>query len=124
MQWKEENDIYDCRKAPWFIEASTCSKEVVVLFDRSGSMKGMSDSIAKLAITQLLSTLSNNDVVNIIGFNTSTFQIVPCFTMETLVQVVMKRVSEAFLSLLTNYILYDLWASYLFSKSFKEYNFY
>lgn len=103
MQWKEENDIYDCRKAPWFIEASTCSKEVVVLFDRSGSMKGMSDSIAKLAITQLLSTLSNNDVVNIIGFNTSTFQIVPCFTMETLVQVGKKRVSVAIFILTIKY---------------------
>lgn len=110
MQWKEENDIYDCRKAPWFIEASTCSKEVVVLFDRSGSMKGMSDSIAKLAITQILSTLSNNDVVNIIGFNTSTFQIVPCFTMETLVQVGMKRVSVAI------YMLTDIYIIWLVSK--------
>lgn len=93
MQWKEENDIYDCRKAPWFIEASTCSKEVVILFDRSGSMKGMSDSIAKLAVTQILSTFSNNDFVNIIGFNTSTFQMVPCFPMDLLVQVRWKRLT-------------------------------
>ncbi|KAG8317530.1 Voltage-dependent calcium channel subunit alpha-2/delta-4 [Homalodisca vitripennis] len=88
IQWKKEEDVYDCRKAPWFIEASTCSKDVVILFDRSGSMKGMSDSIAKLTINQLLSTFSNNDFINILGFNTllNVHEMVPCFTKDKLVQ--------------------------------------
>ncbi|XP_054278743.1 voltage-dependent calcium channel unc-36-like [Macrosteles quadrilineatus] len=86
LQWKKENDVYDCRQSPWFIEASTCSKDVVILLDRSGSMKGMSDSIAKLAVTQILSTFSNNDFINIIGFNTSLLDMVPCFKKDMLVQ--------------------------------------
>ena len=44
----EMTDIYDCRVRSWFIEASTCSKDIIILLDISGSMTGMGFTIGKL----------------------------------------------------------------------------
>lgn len=38
-------DLYDCRVRSWFIEATTCSKDMVILIDISGSMTGMGRTI-------------------------------------------------------------------------------
>lgn len=65
MQWRTlENeqkeriaDLYDCRVRSWFIEASTCSKDMVILMDVSGSMTGMGKTIGK---ARLIETESRN----------------------------------------------------------------
>lgn len=45
---EEGTDIYDCRVRSWFIEAATCSKDMVILMDTSGSMTGMGKTIGEL----------------------------------------------------------------------------
>ncbi|XP_050454891.1 voltage-dependent calcium channel subunit alpha-2/delta-3 isoform X2 [Cataglyphis hispanica] len=72
-------DLYDCRVRSWFIEAATCSKDMVILIDVSGSMTGMGRTIAKATVNSILDTLSNNDFVTLLKYNNETTELVPCF---------------------------------------------
>ncbi|CAH2102250.1 unnamed protein product [Euphydryas editha] len=80
MPWnKNEVDTYDCRVKSWYIEAATCSKDVIILFDVSGSMTGFKNYVARRTLKSLLATLSNNDYVNVFWFNATTAEVVSCF---------------------------------------------
>ncbi|XP_019696117.1 voltage-dependent calcium channel subunit alpha-2/delta-3 isoform X3 [Harpegnathos saltator] len=72
-------DLYDCRLRSWFIEAATCSKDIVILMDTSGSMTGMGKTIAKTTVSSILDTLSNNDFVTLLKYSNDTSDMVPCF---------------------------------------------
>ncbi|KYN22132.1 Voltage-dependent calcium channel subunit alpha-2/delta-4 [Trachymyrmex cornetzi] len=72
-------DQYDCRLRNWFIEAATCSKDMVILMDVSGSMTGFGKTIAKTTVNSILDTLSNNDFVTLLKYNNETTEFVPCF---------------------------------------------
>ncbi|PBC33968.1 Voltage-dependent calcium channel subunit alpha-2/delta-3 [Apis cerana cerana] len=83
---KEEADIYDCRVRSWFIEAATCSKDMVILMDTSGSMTGMGKTIgciqciqSRTTVSVILDTLSNNDFVTVLSYANETYDVVPCF---------------------------------------------
>lgn len=78
--------MFDTRLRPWYIQAATCSKDVVILLDTSGSMNGMHQAISQLVIKSLLKTFNNDDSINIIFFNTTFTYLVPCFK-EILIQV-------------------------------------
>ncbi|XP_023935814.1 voltage-dependent calcium channel subunit alpha-2/delta-3 [Bicyclus anynana] len=80
MPWKKGGaDTYDCRVKSWYIEAATCSKDVIVLFDVSGSMTGFKNYVARRTLDALLATLSNNDYVNVYKFNSTILEVVDCF---------------------------------------------
>ncbi|XP_017757436.1 PREDICTED: voltage-dependent calcium channel subunit alpha-2/delta-3 isoform X1 [Eufriesea mexicana] len=72
-------DIYDCRVRSWFIEAATCSKDMVILMDTSGSMAGMGKTIARTTVNVILDTLSNNDFVTVLSYTNETYDVVSCF---------------------------------------------
>lgn len=95
-RWSAKPNVFDSRLRPWYIQAATCSKDVVILSDISGSMYGMHQSISSLVMRSLLMTFNNDDSINIIYFNTTTFYIVPCFT-ELLVQVISTKHYNYFL---------------------------
>lgn len=53
-----------------YIQAATSPKDVVIVVDVSGSMKGLRLTIAKHTINTILDTLGENDFVNIIAVST------------------------------------------------------
>lgn len=50
-----------------YIQAATSPKDLVIVVDVSGSMKGLRLTIAKHTINTILDTLGENDFVNIIA---------------------------------------------------------
>ncbi|XP_011305920.1 voltage-dependent calcium channel subunit alpha-2/delta-3 isoform X2 [Fopius arisanus] len=100
MQWRtsesaddeQSADLYDCRIRSWFIEAATCSKDMVILVDSSGSMEGMGYTIAKAVVASILDTLSNNDFVTIFEYTNITVDLVPCFK-DKLVQATPENIN-------------------------------
>ncbi|KAK9890429.1 hypothetical protein WA026_010518 [Henosepilachna vigintioctopunctata] len=69
MTWPMNKiDLFDCRIRTWFIEAATCTKDIIILLDNSGSMDAMGKHIGVLTAAGILDTLSNNDYVNIMNY--------------------------------------------------------
>uniref|UniRef100_A0AAR2L2F6 VWFA domain-containing protein n=1 Tax=Pygocentrus nattereri TaxID=42514 RepID=A0AAR2L2F6_PYGNA len=89
---------FDCRNRKWYIQAATSPKDVVILVDVSGSMKGLRLTIAKQTVSSILDTLGDDDFFNIIAYNEELRYVEPCLN-GTLVQadVTNKDVSVCFL---------------------------
>lgn len=80
MAWEgEEVDTYDCRRRSWYIETATCSKDVVILLDNSGSMSGFRNFVAQNTVRSILETFSNNDFIAIYNYSAGIDEVVPCF---------------------------------------------
>ncbi|KAB1254659.1 Voltage-dependent calcium channel subunit alpha-2/delta-4, partial [Camelus dromedarius] len=82
IKWTpDENGViaFDCRNRGWYIQAATSPKDMVILMDTSGSMKGLRLTIAKHTVSTILDTLGENDFVNIIAYNDYIHYIEPCF---------------------------------------------
>lgn len=90
MEWEPEKsetkkvDTYDCRTRSWYIETATCSKDVVILLDNSGSMTGYRNYIAQLTVKSVLDTFSNNDFLTIFNYSNTVDDLVPCFKVSVL----------------------------------------
>ncbi|EMP27889.1 Voltage-dependent calcium channel subunit alpha-2/delta-3 [Chelonia mydas] len=70
IKWEpDENGViaFDCRNRKWYIQAATSPKDVVILVDVSGSMKGLRLTIAKQTVSSILDTLGDDDFFNIIA---------------------------------------------------------
>ncbi|MCI4380260.1 hypothetical protein PGIGA_G00237670 [Pangasianodon gigas] len=76
---------FDCRNRNWYIQAATSPKDIIIVVDISGSMKGLKLTIAKHTINTILDTLGENDFVNIIAYTDYVQYVEPCF-QGTLVQ--------------------------------------
>ncbi|KAF6338975.1 calcium voltage-gated channel auxiliary subunit alpha2delta 4 [Rhinolophus ferrumequinum] len=88
IKWTpDENGViaFDCRNRGWYIQAATSPKDIVIVVDTSGSMKGLRMTIAKHTVSTILDTLGENDFVNIIAYNDYIHYVEPCFK-GTLVQ--------------------------------------
>ncbi|XP_013110373.1 voltage-dependent calcium channel subunit alpha-2/delta-3 isoform X4 [Stomoxys calcitrans] len=93
-KWKMEPvDLYDCRLRPWYMEAATSPKDVIILLDSSGSMMGQRLDIAKHVVNTILDTLGTNDFVNIFTFSDKVKPVVGCFE-DTLVQANLGNIRE------------------------------
>uniref|UniRef100_A0A3Q2PXG0 Calcium voltage-gated channel auxiliary subunit alpha2delta 4 n=1 Tax=Fundulus heteroclitus TaxID=8078 RepID=A0A3Q2PXG0_FUNHE len=81
IQWiPDENGVvtFDCRNRN-YIQAATSPKDVIIVVDVSGSMKGLRLTIAKHTINTILDTLGENDFVNIIAYSDYVRYVEPCF---------------------------------------------
>nr|XP_055023861.1 voltage-dependent calcium channel subunit alpha-2/delta-3 isoform X1 [Misgurnus anguillicaudatus] len=76
---------FDCRNRKWYIQAATSPKDVVILVDVSGSMKGLRLTIARQTVSSILDTLGDDDFFNIIAYNEELQYVEPCLN-GTLVQ--------------------------------------
>ncbi|XP_017784355.1 PREDICTED: voltage-dependent calcium channel subunit alpha-2/delta-3-like [Nicrophorus vespilloides] len=87
MKWSEEeyDQTYDFRIRSWYIEGISSAKDIIILLDRSGSMKGNKRVISTQIVNAILDTLTDNDYVNIYTFTNRTESLVDCFN-DTLVQ--------------------------------------
>uniref|UniRef100_A0A8C3ST92 Calcium voltage-gated channel auxiliary subunit alpha2delta 3 n=1 Tax=Chelydra serpentina TaxID=8475 RepID=A0A8C3ST92_CHESE len=77
IKWEpDENGViaFDCRNRKWYIQAATSPKDVVILVDVSGSMKGLRLTIAKQTVSSILDTLGDDDFFNIIAVSFSHFR--------------------------------------------------
>ena len=54
-----------------YIQAATSPKDIIIVVDISGSMKGLKLTIAKHTINTILDTLGENDFVNVIAVRLS-----------------------------------------------------
>uniref|UniRef100_A0A8C7E6H6 Calcium voltage-gated channel auxiliary subunit alpha2delta 4 n=1 Tax=Naja naja TaxID=35670 RepID=A0A8C7E6H6_NAJNA len=82
IKWiPDENGVlsFDCRNRGWYIQAATSPKDIVIVVDISGSMKGLRLTIAKHTVVTILDTLGENDFVNIIAYNDYVHYIESCF---------------------------------------------
>ncbi|XP_061631015.1 voltage-dependent calcium channel subunit alpha-2/delta-4-like isoform X7 [Phyllopteryx taeniolatus] len=88
IKWTPDTNgvaAFDCRNRNWYIQAATSPKDIVVMVDISGSMKGLKMTIAKHTINTILDTLGENDFVNVIAYTDYVRYVEPCFK-GTLVQ--------------------------------------
>ncbi|CAL8381798.1 unnamed protein product [Boreogadus saida] len=69
---------FDCRNRKWYIQAATSPKDVVILVDVSGSMKGLRLTIARQTVSSVLDTLGDDDFFNIIAYNQEIHYVEPC----------------------------------------------
>uniref|UniRef100_A0A3B3XJW7 VWFA domain-containing protein n=1 Tax=Poecilia mexicana TaxID=48701 RepID=A0A3B3XJW7_9TELE len=79
IKWNTDQSIsFDCRNRKWYIQAATSPKDVVILVDVSGSMKGLRLTIARQTVSSILDTLGDNDFFNVIAYNQEIHYVEPC----------------------------------------------
>eukprot|EP01084_Bolivina_argentea_P238526 400714_1 len=87
-----EYSTYDPRFRQWYVSAASGAKDVIILIDRSGSMKDLNRlSIAQQAVISVLKTLGSSSYVSVVAFNDESH--LSCFDNE-LVPATKRNVDE------------------------------
>ncbi|CAG5098051.1 Oidioi.mRNA.OKI2018_I69.XSR.g15348.t1.cds [Oikopleura dioica] len=84
LKWKLEDEIkrpidYDARFESWYASSINYPKEIIIMVDSSGSMKGYRKVLAILTIRTIIDSLSDQDFFNVIHFESTPSYLHSCF---------------------------------------------
>jgi hypothetical protein len=84
LKWKLEDEIkrpidYDARFESWYASSINYPKEIIIMVDSSGSMKGYRKVLAILTIRTIIDSLSDQDFFNVIHFESTPSYLHGCF---------------------------------------------
>merc|ERR1711892_1333528 len=98
LMYEDDPDMYDARMRDWYIKSAASPKDIVILLDKSGSMTGLRNEIAKHVVLNIMETLGEDDFVTVLTFSDETRPLVDCFTDENgepeLVQATTENIAE------------------------------
>eukprot|EP00058_Branchiostoma_floridae_P011773 XP_002597261.1 hypothetical protein BRAFLDRAFT_66396 [Branchiostoma floridae] len=93
VHWYDAKNLADGDPILTYIQGASSAKDMMILIDNSGSVHGLTLTLIKRSVQELLKTLGENDFVNMAWFNTEAHY-VSCFDTFVQANVRNKKVLE------------------------------